>query len=255
MDPKKLLPRASSASENMDLGRNGSYLVFRQLSQDVRSFWQFLDEATKNLDGSSNPPARLQLASQMIGRWPSGAPLLETPDQDDSRLANANDFAYYKTDPYGFRCPKGAHVRRTHPRDALDPEPGSAQSIAVGKRHRILRRGRDYGAPIDPAELLSVKQSPGEDQERGLHFLCLNANIARQFEFVQHTWVNNPHFDGLYDDTDPIVGTHAPDGGTFTIQATPIRKRVTGLPRFVSVMGGAYFFMPGIGAIHYLASL
>ena len=255
MDPKGFLPHDSSGSGNVDLGRNGSYLVFRQLRQDVRGFWQFLDGATKNPDGSSNPTTRLKRASQMVGRWPSGAPLLKTPNQDDPRLADANDFAYYQTDPYGFNCPIGAHVRRANPRDSLDPEPGSEQSIAVGKRHRILRRGREYGPPVDPAELLSVKKATAEDQDRGLHFLCLNANISRQFEFIQHTWVNNPHFNGLYDDADPIIGTHHLDGGTFTIQAKPVRKRFTGLPRFVSVVGGAYFFMPGIRAIRYLASL
>ncbi len=255
MDPKGLLPRDSSGSGNVDLGRNGSYLVFRQLRQDVRGFWQFLDVATKNPDGSSNPSTRLKLASQMVGRWPSGAPLLKTPGQDDPQLANANDFAYYQTDPYGFNCPIGAHIRRANPRDSLDPAPGSDQSIAVGKRHRILRRGREYGPPVDPAELLSVKKTIAEDQDRGLHFLCLNANISRQFEFIQHTWVNSPHFAELYDDADPILGVHYPDGGTFTVQAKPVRKRLTSLPRFISVVGGAYFFMPGIRAIRYLASL
>lgn len=255
MDPKGLLPRDSSGSGNVDLGRNGSYLVFRQLRQDVRGFWQFLDEASKNSDGSSNPTARLRLASQMVGRWPSGAPLLKTPNQDDPRLADANDFAYYQTDPYGFNCPIGAHVRRANPRDSLDPQPGSEQSIAVGKRHRIIRRGREYGPPVDTAELLTVKKPIAEDQDRGLHFLCLNANISRQFEFIQHTWINNPHFNGLYNDADPIIGTHYPDGGTFTIQAKPVRKRLTGLPHFVSVVGGAYFFMSGIRAMRFLASL
>jgi Dyp-type peroxidase family len=255
MDPHSVLPRDSSGSGNADLGRNGSYLVFRQLRQDVRGFWQFLDGATKNPDGSSNPTARLELASQMVGRWPSGAPLLQTPHHDDPQLASANDFTYYRPDPYGFNCPIGAHIRRANPRDSLDPEPGSEQSIAIGKRHRILRRGREYGPPLDPAELLSVKKASSEDQDRGLHFLCLNANISRQFEFIQQTWANNPHFNQLYDDADPIIGTHCPRGGTFTIQAKPVRKRLTGLPRFVTVVGGAYFFMPGIRAIRYLANL
>lgn len=255
LDPQGVLPRDSGGSGNADLGRNGSYLVFRQLRQDVRGFWQFLDGATKNPDGSSNPIARLKLASQMVGRWPSGAPLLKTPDHDDPQLANMNDFTYYQADPYGFNCPIGAHVRRVNPRDSLDPEPGSEQSIAVGKRHRILRRGREYGPPVDPMELLSVEKTMAEDQDRGLHFLCLNANISRQFEFIQQTWVDNPHFNRLYDDADPIVGTHCPDGGTFTIQAKPVRKRLTSLPRFVTVVGGAYFFMPGIRAMRYLASL
>ena len=254
LDPRGLLPRDSSGSGNADLGRNGSYLVFRQLRQDVRAFWQFHDEVTKNPDGSSNPDARIKLASQMVGRWPSGAPLLKAHDQDNPELANDNDFAYYQTDPYGFRCPIGAHVRRTNPRDSLDPQPGSEQSIAVGKRHRILRRGREYGPPLDQAQILNGNKSIADDQERGLHFLCFNANISRQFEFIQHTWVNNPHFDGLYNDDDPLIGPHPSDGGTFTMQATPVRRRVTGLPRFVSVVGGAYFFMPGMRAIRYLAS-
>ena len=85
--------------------------------------------------------------------------------------------------------------------------------------------------------------------ERGLHFICLNANIARQFEFVQHTWLNNPKFAGLYDDADPLIAPSAPYGGTFTMpQPTGVRERVTDVPRFVSVKGGAYFFLPGLAA-------
>jgi Dyp-type peroxidase family len=255
LDPRGLLPRDSSGSGNADLGRNGSYLVFRQLRQDVRAFWQFHDHATKNPDGGSNPVARTKLASQMVGRWPSGAPLLETQQQDNPEMGNDNNFTYYQTDPYGLRCPLGAHVRRANPRDSLDPQPGSEQSIAVGKRHRILRRGREYGPPLDPAQLFNGNQSSANEQERGLHFLCFNGNISRQFEFIQHTWVNNPHFNGLYNDDDPLIGTHSIDGGMFTVQATPVRRRLTGLPRFVTIVGGTYFFTPGIRALRYLASL
>ena len=58
-----------------------------------------------------------------------------------------------------------------------------------------------------------------DDEPRGLHFIVLCANIVRQFEFVQHTWVNNPKFDGLYDDVDPLVGRRDAGGATFTIPA------------------------------------
>lgn len=259
LDPTGLLPYDSNGSGDKDLGRNGSYLVFRQLRQDVRGFWQFLDQATQTYDGTSDPIARVKLAAQMVGRWPSGAPLLETPQQDDPQLVNANDFTYYQPDPYGLKCPLGAHIRRSNPRDSLDPQPGTEQSIAIDKRHRILRRGREYGPPVDTAKQIQTingdQPTPREDAERGLHFLCLNANISRQFEFIQHTWINNPHFNGLYDDADPIVGAHYADGSTFTMQAKPVRKRLTQLPRFVSVIGGAYFFVPSIRAIRYLASI
>ena len=91
------------------------------------------------------------------------------------------------------------------------------------------------------------------EADRGLHFICLNGNIARQFEFIQHTWMNNPKFGGLNEDSDPIVAGR--EGDTFTVQAKPVRRRYCEVPRFVWVRGGAYFFLPGIRALRYLASL
>lgn len=259
-DKNGLLPIDPTGSGDRDLGRNGSYLVFRQLSQDVRLFWQHLDELAKNPDGSSNPEARLKLASKIVGRWPSGAPLVESPTADNPELSDKNDFLYHKTDPYGFKCPFGAHVRRVNPRDSLEPEPGSKESLDTVNRHRLLRRGRTYGKPIaesmEPEDILNAEDPDGK---RGIHFICFNANISRQFEFIQHTWVNNPKFNELYSDDDPLIGDrsqeHEGGSGTFTEQATPVRKRVTGLPRFVQVRGGGYFFMPGINAVRFLASL
>jgi deferrochelatase/peroxidase EfeB len=127
--------------------------------------------------------------------------------------------------------------------------------LAVNRRHRILRRGREYGAQLTPDEALSEHAPSPAEEDRGLHFICLNANIARQFEFVNNTWLNNPKFAGLYDDADPLVGPSDPYGGTFTIQSETVRERVTNVPRFVTVRGGAYFFLPGIAATRYLAGL
>jgi Dyp-type peroxidase family len=236
-----------------DLGRNGSYLVFRQLRQDVRAFWRFLDEATRKPDGSSDPARRLRLGAKMVGRWPGGAPLALAPDGHDPALADANDFAYFELDRHGARCPIGAHIRRANPRDSLDPKPGSAKSWEINRRHRILRRGREYGSGVTPDEALRRDAASVDDDEHGLHFMCLNGNIARQFEFVNNTWLNSPKFAGLYDDADPVVAPSQPYGGTFTVQSDTVRERVTDVPRFVSVKGGAYFFLPGIAAMRYLA--
>ncbi len=251
-DPQNLLPviPADAAGLNAeagmhDLGRNGSYLVFRQLAQRVAQFWQFLDKACA-ANGVSNPEARDRLGAKFVGRYESGAPLVLSPDHDNPELRNENNFNYYDKDPHGLACPIGSHVRRCNPRDSLGPDPPTALNSA--NRHRLLRRGRSYGDPL--------KDSLVDDgAERGLHFICLNSDIERQFEFVQQTWINNPVFDGLNGEVDPLVGDLMRGDSLFTVQAEPLRRRVQGLSRFVVTKGGAYFFLPGVQALKYLASL
>jgi Dyp-type peroxidase family len=239
-DPSGLLPHDVEGTGRRDLGRNGSYLVLRTLRQDVEAFHAFTDAATRDANGRSDPARQALLAAKMVGRWPSGAPLVLAPGQDDLSLADSNDFGYHDADPRGLACPIGSHVRRTNPRDSLDPRPGTEASLAINRHHRLLRRGRAYG-------------SPG-DGEQGVHFACLNANLARQYEFVQHTWVNNPVFNGLADETDPVVGTRHAKSTYFTAPARPVRRRYTELPQFVHVRGGAYFFLPGMRALRFLTS-
>jgi Dyp-type peroxidase family len=200
----------------------------------------------------------------MVGRWRSGAPLVKTWNADDPRLAFDDDFTYQRDDPHGLRCPIGAHIRRTNPRDALDPDPGTQRSVDINKRHRIIRRGRPYGPPvtepiepIDPQRIIDA--GPGYDHaDRGIFFMCFNANITRQFEFIQESWLNNRKFAGLCADTDPLMGDRAGESSTtasFTIPSEPVRWRVTGLPQFVHARGGAYFFMPGGRALRFLSLL
>ena len=250
-DPGRVLPLDAQGSGKADLGRNGSYLVFRHLRQDVRGFWKYVEDATRAADGSSDFERGVWLASRMVGRWPSGAPLTLTPDFDDPTLADANDFTYHRADEHGLRCPIGAHVRRAHPRDSLDPYPGTERSVAVDRRHRLLRRGREYGPPVDDL----WADAPPDDPERGLYFICLAGNIRRQFELVQHTWLNNPKFGNLFDEPDPLVANHAAVGASFSIPGEPVRTRYTSIPNFVTVRGGAYFFLPGIRALKYLGTL
>lgn len=256
-DPMKLLEKRKEYPETADLGKNGSYLVFRDLKQNVRSFWNFVNEMSKKVYGSSDPEKRFFIAAKMVGRWPSGAPITLCPDRDDINHASMNEFLYRETDLDGKCCPVGAHIRRTNPRDGL--EGSKEESIMVSNRHRILRRGRPYGAPIsrtlDIDEILQVEMTDPDKQDCGLHFIGLNADIARQFEFIQHSWIINPKFAGQYSDSDPIMGRYDGDDGTFTIQSEPVRIRLKGIQRFVEVRGGAYFFLPGLRALRFLIDL
>jgi Dyp-type peroxidase family len=258
-DPGGLLPRydvpldlrfsdQSMAKDLRDLGFNGSYLVFRQLGQNVAGFWQFLDAASRRPGGKSDPVARQRLGTKFVGRWPSGAPLVLSPDRDDIAHKDENDFGYAATDRHGLACPVGSHIRRCNPRDSRGDDP--QKSLQSVRRHRLMRRGRSYGHRI-------ADNLVEDNVERGLHFICINADIERQFEFVQQTWINNTVFGGLNGETDPIVGNQDPGtcDGMMTVPGDPVRTRISNLRCFVTVKGGAYFFLPSIKALRYLETL
>jgi Dyp-type peroxidase family len=223
------------------LGRNGTYVVFRKLHQRVAAFRQYLRA------NAASPAEQTLLSAKMMGRWPSGAPLVLSPDRDDPELArdptHNNEFLYYVGDPRGFRCPAGAHARRANPRDAFQDE-----LIGINRLHRMIRRSTTYGRPLPEG----VLEDDGAD--RGLVFVAVGAHLKRQFEFVQTQWVNEGTFRGAPDEKDPIVGPN--NGvGTFMIPSRPVRRRIAGLPTFVVNRGGDYFFMPGLRGLAWLAAL
>jgi deferrochelatase/peroxidase EfeB len=272
-DSKNLLPRAEDDPAKRDLGHNGTFLVLRDLRQDVRGFWQYL-ERQANAIGL----ARRRLAEAMVGRTMSGTPLMPAIDRQIAGVEPSdrlNRFTF-QTDPYGIQCPLGAHIRRANPRNADLPDGATGwlsrlvrilgfgtrhardDLIASARFHRLLRRGRPYGNPVSDDEALQ----PGlSDEEVGLRFVCLNANISRQFEFVQTAWVASTKFGGLTQESDPLLGNRQPVAscpmtGTFSLpQPSGAGLRLRDVPQFVTVRGGAYFFLPSLSALHYLANL
>jgi len=248
-------------------------LVLRDLQQDVRRFWQYL-ERQANVTGAT----RQLLAEAMVGRTMAGDPLVAQAERHiagvvpDDRL---NHFTF-RADPYGTACPLGAHIRRANPRNADLPDGATglfsrlARTFGYGTRHtrddlisstrfhRLLRRGRAYGTLVPDDEALHPGP-PGEDI--GLRFVCLNANIARQFEFVQTAWVAGTKFGGLTQESDPLLGNRQPVAGCpvtsdFSVpQPSGASLRLRDLPQFVTVHGGAYFFLPSLSALRYLANL
>ncbi|MGC4081532.1 MAG: hypothetical protein QM736_05290 [Vicinamibacterales bacterium] len=227
----RLDPR-SFGSDLRDFGRNGTYMVVRQLRQDVAMFRRFLEEQTKSspegghyecgatsdhavsavagghANGGSHHEEAMRLAARLIGRWPDGAPLVRAPLHAPAHPGD-NAFTYFADDRYGYRCPPGAHIRRANPRDALaHDDGGTARAIERVNTHRILRRGRRYG-PRPAVESLD-RHVPGiPHDEEGIVFICFNANLRTQFEFVQQTWVNNEKFAGLSSERDPLNGCPA----------------------------------------------
>lgn len=248
-----LLAPDAGGSGLKDLGRNGSFLVMRQLEQHVDKFWTYLNEKTKNPDGTYNEMESLKLGAKIMGRWQSGAPITLFPDKDPGVISDINDFGYSKFDPDGLKCPFGSHLRRSNPRDSVDDH-GVKESLKLSKQHRIIRRARLYGEIFEGSP-----KNKTPNGEVGLLFACFNADISRQYEFLQYTWGKLPKVKELYNDPDPIIGVkEKPEQGeeqNFTIQDLPVNRTIHDLPRVITVKGGAYFFFPSISTLRYLATI
>lgn len=250
---------ASPRLGDRDLGKNGSYLVLRKLEQDVAGFWSYFAREARRLADDGVAARDLDeladwLAAKCVGRWRSGAPLVRAPERDDPSQAlggRVDAFRYLAEDPHGLRCPFGAHVRRANPRDGRG---GTAEeSLRVVGRHRMLRRGRPFGTRLPREAALRGEDDGGR---RGLYFVSLQSSIARGFEFVQQTWLDNPGFAGLFAEADPVTsGGARGSGGTFRIPGAPFRLRLEGLSSFVTTRGGEYFFLPSRSALRALGDL
>lgn len=245
--------------------RNGSFLVFRRLNQNVAAFTAFLHEQAGHLartTGFAGLTAE-HLGSLLVGRWPSGAPISRSPATDNPALGAdrvaSNDVLFgvdTPVTPDGFPpglegalgpiCPRAAHIVKVNPRDLATNVGPDANTLT----HRILRRGIPFGPPLlDPLG--------GDDGvERGLHFLCYQASIEDQFEFLQQNWANSTG--------GPVAGGH-----DLLIGQTDDRRRSIELPslvagqqggtvtaptQWVTPTGGGYFFAPSLSALRRLST-
>jgi Dyp-type peroxidase family len=235
-DEEGVLPSAPPPDE---LSTNGSYLVYRKLRQDVAEFRKRLAESARLYPGGEE-----LLAAKIVGRWRDGTPVDLSPAHPDPAIVadeHRNNAFGYGGDGDGLRCPIGAHVRRANPRDSL-PFEGK-----LVNRHRLIRRGIPYGEPLPPG-------AEDDGGDRGVIFMCLQASITRQFEFIQSQWLSGGNAFGLGEDQDVMLG---PQDGT-----PPQKMTIPGSPPFflgplsrvVTMTGGEYFFAPGINGLHFVAA-
>jgi Dyp-type peroxidase family len=221
------------AGRDLPLLRNGTFMVWRKLEQDVALFRRWIRELARG-DAEEED----WLKAKIVGRWPNGDSLVRSPDGHDPGPGR-NQFRYGR-DLRGLRCPVGAHVRRAYPRDAL------GWRTERTKRSRLLRRGMPYGPPLDEGA------TDHGNEERGLIFVCLNASIARQFELVQGQWLGDGDAFGLGSARDLLVAPPHP-AGRMILQGSPPRF-LSPPGQFVWTRGGEYLFVPGMDALRALAA-
>ncbi len=244
-----------------DWSKNGAYLVFRRLAQDVEGFKSFTDGEARRLSEFPGWKAWTQerVGAAMVGRWPSGAPLSRSPDSDNyelgaNRFANNNfNFALtppeYKlknretahlvpasSDPVGLGCPLSAHIRKVNTRGSANDRGASRSTL----NRRILRRGLPYGA--------------ADAADKGLLFLGYQASIVDQFEFLVSAWMNDRAAPRSPSGHDLLVGQNGEPGqgrsrSAAFLNATGEMQTLTAAGQFVTPTGGGYFFTPGVSAV------
>ncbi|MGF1658593.1 MAG: Dyp-type peroxidase [Rubrimonas sp.] len=264
-----------------DFSRNGSFMAYRKLHQNVSTWRDFIREEGRRyarVVGLPEPQAEVALKSKMIGRWPDGVPLSKAPDfeswmavraqfrmTEDKTVENyaahrdylgkthASDFKY-GDDMQGAACPFGAHMRRVNTRDHLDPALARGTATvrdsvsSLNKRRRIMRRGLPYGDSTPGA---------GDDStEQGVIMMVVCASLFRQYEFVQQQWIQYGLDFNAGNSTCPLVGNHD-HYKRFVATGDPSKGQipyiVDNLKTFVEPRGGEYFFIPSITALRMIA--
>jgi Dyp-type peroxidase family len=249
--------------------RNGSFLVYRRLAQDVQGFWRAMRaeaERLSQLPGFEGLTDEA-LAAKLVGRWPSGAPVARSPGADDPKLGGeqlANNhfrfdsdtaplasvdgkdaFPQATADPIGARCPLAAHIRKVNTRDAPSDMGGRSSTYD----RRLLRVGVPFGPPVKDRYAAPGRNEP----QRGLLFLSIQTSIEEQFEFLQARWMNDEARPKAPSGSDMLVGQNAAarDGVRRAVvfgkglQAAEVR-----LPaQYVIPTGGGYFFTPSLSAL------
>jgi Dyp-type peroxidase family len=255
-EPAVADPNPLTQPRGPDWAKNGSYLVFRRLSQDVEGFRSFLvaGAARLNAEGWTPPITDSRLAALLVGRWPSGTPVMLSPDGDPGPDDGANDFGYASErtvntahgavlqpeDIEGRVCPRGAHVRKVNPRDLVSDLGPKTRTLP----RLLLRRGIPFERSRD--------EDGSGSTEKGLLFLAFQSSIRNQFEFLMTDWVGGEDKPEGEAGIDPILANGA---DRFVILRQGDREFRLPVPGgWVIPTGGEYFFLPGLAFFQGLAA-
>lgn len=219
----------------------GSYLVYRKLAQDYDLFQSRVAACATALATD-----QALAGAMVVGRFKDGTPVV---DEKAPAAEYKNDFMFEEEDEAGFRCPRHAHIRKVNPRGTTP-----STSLEDERKRRIVRRGIPYGKPHPDIGADAADTATGPT-DRGLLFMCFQASIKNQFQFIQRTWVDNPNFpvsllNPFATDTgdDPLIGQDPDETQRWPKKwgdAAAGRKSFN-FESAVTLKGGEYFFAPSL---------
>ena len=229
----------------------GSFLVFRKLEQNVKAWNEdVVDNLAKKLPGDDPALA----GAYTMGRFQDGTAVVQSSKPGNYKGNNFN----YSEDPQGSKCPFFAHARKVNPRGdtgnpalAYSATPGEEQNLEEEKMHRIARRGINYG-PLPDKE---------PEKDAGLLFMCFQASLTNQFNFMQKAWAKEQNFVKRDVGTDVVIGVEKRDDGGGAMEETynwPTQwgtQEKTQVPfkHWVTMKGGEFFFAPSMSFLKSLA--
>ena len=280
-DPRPpILPPAEDVPDRRDLGRNGSYLVLRQLAAGRAGLLAVHRRAGRRRAGAARGdwPSRHGRPARSTGRrWcrsrqirsPASAP---TPGELATQPVHLRGRPGRRALPASApisgaptrarpTCPAGqqaalappaAHAGLQARRRARRPDRLHALPPAAATRARIRHAARRPRRPCSRAARRAARAAfhlPGRQ-----HLAPVRVRAERLDDAA-------PSSTAFADESDPLLGNREPLARLSRhrpLQHPACRRSAAAGSRacrsFVTVRGGAYFFLPGIRALRYIAA-
>jgi hypothetical protein len=262
----------------LDFSRNGTFMAYRKLHEDVGAFQDYTDEQAKRYARLFQVPhgeAVDTIKAKMVGRWHDGVPLMAAPTYQAWRQFNAEleqaraggrqgQARGDRAQVHQLRlCLRSARARPARsPRTCAAPIRATrwARPSTPRATRTTARRSSTAAASCAAAALRPVRpRRAARGGEHGIVFMALCTSLFRQFEFVQQQWMQYGLDFNTGSDTCPVIGNHpAKDDPKLVIPVDPELGKLPficdRLPQLVEPRGGDYFFIPSMTALRMIGT-
>ena len=266
------LPPAEDDPARRDLGRNGTYLVFRELQQDVRGLLALRrprrpgdGRRRGDAGGGDGGTAHVRRSRWRPQRARRSAAWVPTPSR--YRAATSSPMTTIRTvcaarsvrisaapirAPATCRAAARVWIARLMRMLGLGGRTCSEDLIAASRFHRILRRGREYGRSPSTGRRRCAATRRTRAARPALHLPQRQhrapvrvhpERVAGECQVRRHDAARPIRCIG---NREPLPTGSRTDGFSSRAERRHARADRADCREFVTVRGGAYFFLPGL---------